>query len=312
MAGVLAVLLYLFGLAASNVPQVVSGPWYYIGDGYTSAHVFDPEPAWLLTQSGNTFSLAFLDPNDIAESSGVPEVFSNTSSLLNGLGKTVFYSIGGYAYADHWSWLSNIGDSTTAGVNAGTIAKKHGVGIEIDYEGWISPSTGVPAFIKGFRSVCPMTDCLLTMDLYGSPGGADWQKSLLPLVMPPTGIPGDLYGDGNWLDFVNVMVIDGQTVDTDKIYWQQWIDTKLLNMPRTTFALIAGYPGLGICKGDAYAISAIDTTISFFDPYSTYGILSWAVCPPAPGSLSSCGDWTSDCNEDAPGFLYLCQQLGSC
>lgn len=66
------------------------------------------------------------------------------------------------------------------------------------------------------------------MSVYGSPGGADWQKSTVPLVLAPQGIPGQVYGDGNWLDFVNVMVIDGQTVSTAKTFWQQWVQKYLL------------------------------------------------------------------------------------
>jgi len=227
------------------------------------------------------------------------------------LAKLSFFSIGGAAYEGRWNWLSDSSRAASAGRTCAQIAKQYSVGIEIDYEGGADPANGLSSFVSSFRSECPVGTCDLSMDLYGSPGGQGWQKGVIDKILPKSGNPGQKSGDGNHLDFVNVMVIDGQTVPTAITFWKQWVDAGL-TMSRSTFGLIAGWPGLGICQGDQSAKSSIDTAWSFLSPSHAYGILSWAVCPPRGGSQESCGDWSHTCNNDAPGFAYLCSKVGSC
>jgi len=307
----LLVVLLLPQSITGAVPSVIFGPWYYIADGFDVSHVFNPEPSWI-NNAGNWISLAFLNPSDFTGKNPVPTVFNSTSSYFNKLGKTVFYSIGGYGYAGNWNWLSNADQSTSAGKLAATVALNYSVGIEIDYEGGADPTIGIQNFINGFRSVCPMGKCMLTMDLYGSPGGQFWQSNVVPKILPPNGKPGDVYGNGNYVDYVNIMVIDGQPVSEAEVFWQQWFSTGYLTTTRATFGLIAGYPGLGFCSGDQSSQSMINDAVNFLKPYNTYGITSWAVCPPASGQLTTCADWDPNCNANAPGFQYLCTQLNSC
>eukprot|EP01062_Namystynia_karyoxenos_P006802 TRINITY_DN12379_c3_g1_i1.p1 TRINITY_DN12379_c3_g1~~TRINITY_DN12379_c3_g1_i1.p1 ORF type:complete len:711 (+),score=255.39 TRINITY_DN12379_c3_g1_i1:83-2134(+) len=288
----------------------VSGPWYYIADGTATAHAFDKVPDWMYTTQ-NVVSLAFMDPQELPNGeASVPQVFIDAAADFKGRGQGVFFSIGGYSYAGRWGWLQDAEKSAACGRAAAAIAQKHGVGIEIDYEGGADPADGLVAFIKGFRSVCQMGDCLLTMDLYGGPGGAGWQKGTVPRVLPANGTVGEVAGDGNWLDYVNVMVIDGQPVTTALTYWQQWVDTGVLNTRRSAFSLDAGFPGLGICDGKADA--GVDSAVSWLAQHGVYGVMYWAVCPPGPGAASTCGDWTADCNAAAPGFQHLCSKLGTC
>jgi len=289
----------------------VSGPWYYIADGLQTSHAYSPVPAWM-HDAGNVISLAFMNPADIGRASDpVPAAFKNTTSYFQKLGKQVFFSIGGMAYAGNWNWLSNGGQAAAAGRACAQIARTYKVGIEIDYEGGADPVTGLENFVSGFRESCPIGSCVLSMDLYGSPGGQGWQVGVLKQILPPSGTPGSNYGNGKYLDFVNVMVIDGQTVDTAIGFWKQWVAAGL-TMTRATFGLIAGWPGLGICSGDSQAQTSIKTAWQFLSSYSVYGVISWAVCPPAPGQQSTCGDWTSACNDNAPGFAFLCKTVGSC
>jgi len=137
------------------------------------------------------------------------------------------------------------------------------------------------------------------------------KNPLLLQFSQKNGNPGEKSGTGDHLDFVNVMVIDGQSVQTAITFWQQWVSAGL-TMSRATFGVIAGWPGLGICHGDAYATGAVDAAWAYLQPYNVYGILSWAVCPPRAGSQESCGDWSHTCNDDAPGFAYLCKKLNTC
>jgi len=302
----LAFVVLTIVLITNALPGKVSGPWYYIADGTESSFGFSTVPSWL-NNAGNVISLAFMDPSTLA----VPDAFKTNATYFKSRGKTVFFSIGGAAYEGRWNWLNDASRAASAGNQCAQIAKQYSVGIEIDYEGGADPLNGLTTFVQHFRSSCPVGTCALSMDLYGSPGGQGWQKGVVDKLLPKSGTPGQKSGDGNHLDFVNVMVIDGQTVSTAITFWKQWVDTQL-TMSRSTFGLIAGWPGLGICQGDAFAKSSIDQAWSFLSPYKAYGIMSWAVCPPRGGSQESCGDWSHTCNDNAPGFAYLCQKVGSC
>jgi hypothetical protein len=266
-----------------------------------------------MSNAGNAISLAFMNPAELLSKGlqSVPLDFDNTTQYFRSKGKNVYFSIGGAAYSNNWNWLSSTSQSAAAGKICAQIANTYSVGIEIDYEGGSDPSSGLTAFIQSFRANCPVGRCVLSMDLYGSPGGQFWQTGVVQKLLPSQGVPGERVGSGDHLDFVNVMVIDGQTVQTAITFWQQWMNAKL-PMRRSTFGLIAGWPGLGICQGDSYATSAIDTAWSFLQPYGVYGIMSWAVCPPRAGSQESCGDWSHTCNANAPGFHYLCNKLSTC
>lgn len=179
----------------------------------------------------------------------------------------------------------------------------------MDYEGGADPADGLVAFVRGFRSVCKMGECLLTMDLYGGPGGAGWQKGTVPRVIPPNGTVGEPVA-GDWMDYANVMVVDGQPVTTAITYWQQWVDTGVLNLHRAAFSLDGGFPGIGICDGTKNA--GVDTAVAWLAARGVYGVMYWAVCPPTTGAQSSCGDWTPSCNAAAPGFAHLCAKCGTC
>lgn len=295
-----------------SFPQKMSGPWYYISDGKTNSHPFANTPSWMFN-AGNTISLSFLNPSDLVDvnSSPVPQVYNSTASLFKSRGKTVFFSIGGEAYGQNWGWLSNPTQTNLAATRCARIAQSLGVGIEIDYEGGANPVTGLTNFVKAFRAVCPVGECMLSMDLYGSPGGQWWQTDVIKAILPPNGKPGQKHSDGNHLDFVNVMVIDGQPVSSAMTYWKQWVNAGL-TMTRSTFGLIAGWPGLGICFGDSRSVADIHTAWNFLSAYDTYGIMSWAVCPPASGTQQSCSDWSASCNSAAPGFATLCSTVGAC
>eukprot|EP00456_Euglypha_rotunda_P014541 TRINITY_DN14591_c0_g1_i3.p1 TRINITY_DN14591_c0_g1~~TRINITY_DN14591_c0_g1_i3.p1 ORF type:complete len:260 (-),score=53.26 TRINITY_DN14591_c0_g1_i3:21-707(-) len=205
------VLFFLIVTAVSGAPSSVSGPWYYLADGLQDDHPYSSIPSWM-DNAGNVISLAFMNPSDIGSvSDPVPAAFKNATSYFLSKGKTVFFSIGGYGYSGNWNWINNPSAAANAGTICGNLAKQYKVGIEIDYEGGAADITsGMSSFISAFRKVCPMGDanCLLTTDLYGSPGGAGWQLSYIKAFLPPSGKPGQVYGNGNYIDWVNVMVID--------------------------------------------------------------------------------------------------------
>jgi hypothetical protein len=263
-----------------------------------------------MQQAGNAISLAFLDPADLPRSRTVPPVFATVASYWKSHGKTVFFSIGGMAYAERWTWLSDMNATASIGKLLATVARDYSVGIEIDYEGGRDPTSGLVSLVTAFRqNGCPIGTCVITMDLYGSPGGQPWQTNTVKALLPSTGKPGQ--GSGNYLDFVNVMVIDGQPIPTSITFWNQWIASGVLNPLRATFGLNAGWPGLGICQGDSTAHQGMDVAVAWIKQHQAYGSLAWAVCPPAPGQPTTCGDWQPSCNAAAPGLKYLCTKFGS-
>jgi hypothetical protein len=311
----LALLLIPSEASNSTAAKVVSGPWYYIADGLDTSHPYNTTPSWM-NDAGNWISLAFMNPKDLGGSNDpVPAAFKTAASYFISKGKTVFFSIGGAAYGGNWNWLSDSSAASKVGSQCADIANQYKVGIEIDYEGGGDPLPGMKSFISAFRAKCPMgnANCLLTTDLYGSPGGAGWQKNYVSALLPPSGVPGQTYGNGQYIDYVNVMVIDGQPVSIAETFWQQWLDTGVITTGRSTWGLIAGFTDtLGICYGDATSNASIDQAVRFFSSYHVYGFTSWAVCPPVPGNTESCADWDPKCNDNAPGFKYLCTQVGSC
>ena len=224
-----------------------------------------------------------MKPSDLIDldDGGVPQVFESYLSAIEQAGdeRQVFFSIGGYAYMGDWGWLSSTSQAAAAGAKACEIAQKYGVGIEIDYEGGSDPLAGLESFVGAFRTSCPMGKYALTIDLFGSPGGASWGKDVMSALLPESGSPGEVV-DGSMLDWANVMVIDGACLTTSthapaaslhapshwiassprrfsslrhstpcatacgtaacaSPYWDQWASAGL-NMKRATFGLVAG------------------------------------------------------------------------
>lgn len=221
----------------------------------------------------------------------------------------MYFSIGGYAFAGDWSFLGDDAAAGRAGEAACALALAHGVGIELDYEGGADPTASLKAFARAFRGAgCAMGAVPLTVDLFGSPGGASWGPALAAALVPPTGAPGDAADDDDdaWLDFANVMVIDacGASAECMVPFWEQWEDNGALNLRRATFGLVAGGALQGVCDGGA--ADDVADAWAWAAARGAHGLTSWAVCP------GLCGDWQSSCNDDAPGFTNLCETVGSC
>ena len=315
-----------------KVAPKISGPWFYVADG--TGHeplgaqrneLYGREvnkdsvtgrkvPDWLASSasSGNAISLAFMDPRELDQPGhGVPNAFIEYTSLLrNGTenrDRQIYFAIGGIAFSG-FHFLSNDDTAQKAGKDACEVARKYNVGIEIDHETSSGNDVeGLKSFTKGFRKQCPMGKYPLSIDLMGSPsgGGLNWMAKMVEELIPEGG-PGDPPpGDGNYMDFVNLMVIDGcQAADCLTQFWQMWEDHATLNFKRAALTFQAG-GGFGVCDNKNSDI--LKEAWKFGKSKEAYGLRAWSVTP-AGG-----GEWDPECDEiGAPGFKSMCEAVGAC
>ena len=322
------------GTKLPKIASKISGPWFYCADGTpheptgvqrNSQWGQDYEmnaptgrglPDWLASTSGsgNAVSLAFMDPKELGTpGNGVPAAFIEYTYLLRqgeeNRDRQIFFAIGGMGFKG-FEFLGNSEAAEKAGADACEVAKTHGVGIEIDHEGSMGTDVaGLTSFVKGFRVGCPMGKYPLSMDIMGGPGGAGlaWATEAVAKLVPQTGAPGDIaegagdVADGDYFDFVNLMVIDACTTsDCLASFWSQWKDGASLNFKRATFSFTAS----GIC--DKEESEVVTEAWAWAKDQGGYGLRTWSVTP-AGG-----GDWDSDCDDGAPGLRLMCSEVGVC
>jgi len=163
---------------------------------------------------------------DSGDSNGVP-VGMNQSvvNYFTSHGVRVMLSIGGITYVDDWN-TALATNATQLGLDAAAVAKRLGVGIEIDYEQSSSPDVSdLQAFINAYRSQLPYDAsganpaARLTIDVAA---GDRWLIAL------------DQYATANWLtttnpvlDYANAMVPSKQpSTSGAESNWQEHVDGK--------------------------------------------------------------------------------------
>ena len=129
------------------------------------------------------------------------------------------------------------------------MAKQYQVGVEIDHETGTGEVEMLKKFVKGFRKECPMGKHMLSMDLTGGPSVTNlvWMADV-PEALIPEGSPSDKeQPEGDYLDFVNLMVIDAcNTAECNFQFWDAWANgddqtgRTPLNMKRATVSFSAG------------------------------------------------------------------------
>ncbi len=217
----------------------VYGAWHCGNDACNWSKVrdltqFDTSNHWMIDRgdgsglpSVNLVVLSFVQPakllnltSDIATLNGIPiGMNSAIVSYFTSHNIRVMLSVGGASYVSDWdSALTK--NATQAGINAATIAKAMGVGIEIDYENDANPNlTALQNFITAYRSIIPYDPmgtnpaALLTIDL----AAGDQYLSALAAKAPQW-----LTSDPPMLDFANATVPNGQPAASSfETSWQQ-------------------------------------------------------------------------------------------
>ena len=305
-------------------PSKVAGPWFYVADGLdweANNELTKPRspafkfldaknttrrlPSWMADSklSGNSVVLAFMNPKDLESPGwGVPPAFVDYTAKLRSKepNRQVVWSIGGAAYPD-FPFMSDASRAEKAGESTCAMAKKFDVGIELDQEGGDGKVDMIKSFVAGFRKNCPMGKYQISMDLTGGPSVTNdvWMVDVPKALVPPEGAPNDPPPEGDWLDFVNLMVIDAcSEADCHFMFWQAWEDAGL-NMRRAVLSFAAG----GAARQDPLCNQADGRTFreawEWGKKHRMYGLRAWAVSP------SLIGDWSTECDEAAPGMQQM-------
>ena len=218
----------------------VYGAWHCSNDSCTWKTVrnmsdFDSKNHWMIDRgdgsglpSLNLVVLSFVQPtkllnltSDSQTANGIP--IGMNSAIVNyftSRNVRVMLSVGGSTYVNDWDQALTA-NAAQLGVNAATVAKAMGVGIEIDYENDASPNlTALETFITAYRSIVPYDPtganpaARLTIDL------AAGDQFLVALCRKATA---DWLTDGSHLlDYANATVPNGQPAPTDaETNWRQ-------------------------------------------------------------------------------------------
>lgn len=229
------------GPPAPPTPMQIFGVWH-AGNDYASWRTprdragFDAANHWIIDRgdgsglpSVNLVVLSFLQPmevlnltDDATTVDGVPIAMTqDVVDYFKSAGIGVMMSIGGVTYTEYWNEALAT-DAWQLGLNAAAIAKRFGVGIEIDYEENTDPDTvGLQAFVHAYRSVHPFDPtganpaARLTIDLAA---GGRYLQDL------------NRYATIHWLDnanpvldYANAMVARSSGTPDN---WQEHIDGK--------------------------------------------------------------------------------------
>lgn len=243
LLGLLLMLVHPLTAPAASAPLQVYGAWHCGNDACIWGTVrdlteFDHNNHWLVDRgdgrpSVNVVVLAFVEPmkllnltTDSATLNGIPRGF--TPELVNyftSRGVRVQLSIGGITYVTPWNQALAAGGAQL-GRNAADVARRLGVGMEIDYEENSSPNlTGLQAFIDAYRAALPYDAtganpaARLTIDV----GAGD--RFLIDLDRKATA--DWLRTDAPVLDYANAMVPARQPSASSAISnWQEHLDGK--------------------------------------------------------------------------------------
>jgi len=313
----LAVAAVFLARAIGATPISIYGAWHCGNDYCLWANVrdmgdFNARNGWLIDRgdgrpSVNLVILSFVHPvrllNKTTDSStldGVPRGMNQTVvEYFKSRGIRVMLSIGGINYVDAWNQALDTNPVQLA-LNAAEIAKRMGVGIEIDYEENRTPRLeALQAFIDTYRLVLPYDAsggnhaARLTIDLAAGDrwligltrkATAEWLNPAMPV-----------------LDYANAMVPNRQprSAADAQANWQEHVDGKQQYVPPILPLAPARFTGsLYIVTGNRAAPecthfpgSLIDTTGSYVNNVepngagTTSGMLGymfWAAECPAP------------------------------
>ncbi|GLW98444.1 hypothetical protein [Microtetraspora sp. NBRC 16547] len=265
---------------AAATPLQVYGAWHCGDDACVWGAVrdtaeFDSKNHWLIDRgdgrpSVNVVVLSFVHPvkllrktTDAQTLDGVPRGMTpGIVSYFASRGIRVMLSIGGITYTDAWN-TALAENAAQLGRNAAEVARRLGVGIEIDYEENSGPNlTGLQSFIDAYRAVLPYDAsgadqaARLTIDLaagarwliaIGRKATADWLRTDTPV-----------------LDYANAMVPARQpSISGAVANWQEHIDGKPTYAPPIPPLAPAKFTGsLYIAEGNKVRTECTDFAAS--------------------------------------------------
>jgi len=276
----------------------VYAAWYCADDGCEwSKEPNLSENAWLTNRGDgqptvNLVNFAFLNPlHHVAAGVVPPGMTQNAVNYFTSKGIRVVFSIGGEAYSSDWNAALATG-AFQLGVSAANIAKRFGVGMEIDYEAGGSESQLI-TFAQGYRSVIPYesgnnpsTVSILTIDLAAGTGYlSDVDVAASKMI-------------GTTLNWAYAMVSSGpwNSLSEATTYWNQHLSGQSwMNLPplAANSLVVCVYSSSGATNCPTYSGSVLSATVGWAQQNSVRGIAFWAVGCPAP---------PSNCANNCPGI----------
>ena len=327
--------------AAAVTPVQIYGAWHCGNDFCTwgtprTVAEFDAQNHWLIDRgdgrpSVNVVVLSFVDPakllhltDDATTAGGVPRgITPEIVGYFTSRGVRVMLSIGGITYTDAWN-AALAENAAQLGRNAAGVARRLGVGIEIDYEENTSPNlVGLQAFIDAYRAVLPYDAtgadpaARLTIDVAAGDrwlialnrkATADWLRTDRPV-----------------LDYANAMVPARQpSASTAVANWQEHIDGKPTYAPpvpplapaKFTGGLYIAYGNRALPECTDYAASLQRSTGTFVQSAApkgagtTAGLLGymfWAAERPATRGIGTVPPNTCEGGTGAGATAYQIQ-----
>eukprot|EP00727_Mastigamoeba_balamuthi_P006320 m51a1_g2308 hypothetical protein (748) ;mRNA; r:456122-462671 len=293
-------LVLCLGLAAlaSALCQRFGG-WAFIDHGGAGGGT--PEP-WMTT-STNLMFFAFIDPSTMA----VPDSFRSEVARYDRAETLVMFSIGGQDYGDKWTWLSSEASARQMAARVATWRSTYGChGIDIDAEEG-SVMNGdwhiMGAFLEELKRRDP--GILISLDVYGSPGGRDYHNNLINQYLLSSG------SHPNTIDWINIMAYSNY--DSTKTYveyytkavYSQWWPT--LNGPVDPSKVVVGIAGTGFYSNNCNP-SDYTAITNYVKQNGLLGESVWAFI--YTGSSMASSWWTPNCYS---GYVSIYNALsGSC
>lgn len=312
LLAVLVMLVVPVPVAQAAAPPQVYGVWHCGDDACVwgaprDMAEFDDKNHWIIDRgdgrpSVNIVVLSFVHPvkllnltTDATTLNGIPRGFTpELVEYFTSRGIRVQLSIGGITYTDPWN-QALAADAARFGRNAADVARRLGVGIEIDYEENTDPDlTGLQTFIDAYRAVLPYDAsgadpaARLTIDVAAGDrwlidinrkATADWLRTDRPV-----------------LDHANAMVPARQPSTSSAIAnWQEHLDGKpQFSPPVPPLAPTKFTAGLYIAEGGKVRPECVDfsaslqnTTGEWVTNAGLLGYMFWAAERPSTRGVTT-------------------------
>jgi hypothetical protein len=246
--------------------------------------------------------------------------------------------IGGATYSADWTFLKSAQAAKAAADVCAGWTKRHGVGIEIDYEGGASWDVhggtatasanmlNMGVFIERFRDLVPVGKGLLTLDVYAAQGGNPGLTYLINRYIPGMltttpdwitgGVPVTVVGNNKTLDFINIMVAGGDDAAGVEAYIDGYVGPKAqVSTQYMASRIMAPVPPDRVCismiaeNSCAEDDSNLEALVAYAQKVELLGIMQWAVgtygCHGTqPGNKQwQIGDWDCKYTPACPGLL---------
>eukprot|EP00727_Mastigamoeba_balamuthi_P008092 m51a1_g3903 hypothetical protein (468) ;mRNA; f:119985-121450 len=273
------------------------GGWAFIDHGNAAGQAYGTPEPWMKT-STNLMFFSFIDPSTM----NVPESFAKETKNYDASKTLILYSIGGQDYGDRWNWLKSEDQAKAMAAKVATWRKTYGChGIDLDAEEGSVMNLDykiMGTFITELKRLDP--GVLVSLDVYGSPGGRDYHNNLINEYLLSSG------AHPNSIDWINIMAYSSysNTVTYIEYYTKAVFNPNwpVLKGAVPASKVVVGIDGAGYygnCQPDDYT-----TITKYVKDNGLMGESVWTFI--YTGSPLSSTWWTPNCNA---GYISIFNTL---